>query len=147
MEKPPGVTMCRKGAATATSVTARTSSVSRSRAKPRSSTAPSASSWRGSSNRSGSIMEDNAESQPLAGAQTADAVTHGGAGCAARAWNRPMIDREDDGVALRQRHHLRPRLHARPLLGQHELAAGEVLAGPGQQDRHLQREDMLAIQV
>ena len=39
------------------------------------------------------------------------------------------------------------RLHARALLGQHELAAGEVSARLRQQDGELQREDMLAVEV
>src|SRR3546814_10711577 len=33
------------------------------------------------------------------------------------------------------------------LLGQKELAAGEFLVGPVQKDRHLERKDMLAVQV
>jgi hypothetical protein len=36
-----------------------------------------------------------------------------------------VMDRERHGVALAQRHDLGARLHARPLLRQHELAAGE----------------------
>ena len=51
------------------------------------------------------------------------------------------------GIALLQRHHLGTRLHARALLGQHEFAAGEIAARLRQQHRHLQREDMLAIEV
>ena len=38
-------------------------------------------------------------------------------------------------------------LHARPLLGQHELAAVEIRARLRQQDRDLQREDMLAVEI
>ena len=57
------------------------------------------------------------------------------------------MDREDDGIALAQRHDLGARLHARALLGQHEFAAGEVPAGLGQQDRDLEREDVLAVEV
>ena len=36
---------------------------------------------------------------------------------------------------------------ARPLLHQDELAAGEIPIGRGQQHRHLQRENMLAVEV
>jgi hypothetical protein len=45
--------------------------------------------------------------------------------------------REDDAVAAPERHHLRARLHARALFGEHELAAREVLAGRRQQEGHL----------
>jgi hypothetical protein len=46
---------------------------------------------------------------------------------AARPLHRSIPHREDHGVALTERHHLRPRLHPGPLLGQHELAAVELL--------------------
>src|SRR5690606_16708076 len=52
-----------------------------------------------------------------------------------------------DGIALAQRHHLRPRLLARALLGQDELAAGEIPSGRRKQDRDLQRKDMRAVYV
>ena len=66
---------------------------------------------------------------------------------AARALHRPLAHREDDPVALAERHHLGARLHARPLLGQHELAAGEVASGLGEQDRDLERKEMLSVDV
>ena len=64
-----------------------------------------------------------------------------------RALHRPMMHGKGHRVALTQRHHLGARLHARPLLGQHEFAAGEIAARFRQQDRDLQREHMLAIEV
>jgi hypothetical protein len=57
------------------------------------------------------------------------------------------MHREDDAAALAQRHDLGAALHAGPLLGQHELAAGEVRLRLRQQDRHLQRKSQLAIEV
>ena len=45
---------------------------------------------------------------------------------AARPLHRPFAHREDHAVALAEAHDLGARLHARPLLGQHELAAGKV---------------------
>src|SRR3984885_3876122 len=65
----------------------------------------------------------------------------------ARPFHGPLAHREDDAVALRERRDLRARLHARPLLGQYELAAGEVAPGLGEQDRHLQWKEVLAIDV
>ena len=77
----------------------------------------------------------------------ADAVAHVDAVDAARALHRPVMHRKDHAFALAQRHDLHARLHARPLLGQHELAAGEVASRIGQQDRELQREDVLAVKI
>jgi hypothetical protein len=56
------------------------------------------------------------------------------------------MDREDHAFALPERDDLDARLHARPLLGEHELAAGEIGARLGEQDRYLQGEDALAIE-
>ena len=84
---------------------------------------------------------------PLSRPQPAHAVAHVHAVGAARALDRPMVHREDDGVALPQRHHLGPRLQARALLGEDELAAGEIRARLGEQDRHLQGEDVLAVEI
>ena len=66
---------------------------------------------------------------------------------AARALHRAVMHREDHRIALRERHDLGARLHARALLGQHELAAGEILARRRQQHRRLQRKDVLAIEI
>ncbi|MNC85217.1 hypothetical protein D3C83_08070 [compost metagenome] len=58
-----------------------------------------------------------------------------------------MMNREHYGIALAERDHHRPRLHARTLLGDDEFAAGEVPRGFRQQDGRLQREDMLAVEI
>ena len=65
----------------------------------------------------------------------------------ARALDRPMVHREYGRLTTAQRHDLGPRLHARTLLGEHQLAAGEVRSRLGQQDHDLQREHMLAIEI
>src|SRR3978361_1465082 len=65
----------------------------------------------------------------------------------ARALHRPVVNREYNSIALTKRYHHRSALHARALLRHHELAAGEVRAGVGQQNSQLEREDMLAIEV
>lgn len=54
---------------------------------------------------------------------------------------------EGNGVALRERNHFGAGLHARALLGQHELAAGEIASRLGQEDRDLEREHVLAIEI
>jgi len=63
----------------------------------------------------------------------------------ARPLHRPVMHSKSHGIALVQRYHFGPRLHAWPLLGQHEFAAGEVLARLRQQDCDLQWENMFAI--
>ena len=65
----------------------------------------------------------------------------------ARSLNRTLAHGEDHPVALPQAHDLGARLHARALLGQHELAAGKVPPRRRQQDRDLQRKDDLAVDV
>ena len=83
----------------------------------------------------------------FARADAADAVAQVDAIKSAGALHRPVMHRKHHRVALTQRHHLGTRLHARPLLGQHELAAGEIAARLRQQDRDLQRKHMLAVEV
>src|SRR5689334_22482678 len=65
----------------------------------------------------------------------------------ARALRRPNMHRKGHAVALAKRHDLSPRLHAWTLFGQHEFATGEIAIRLGQQDRDLQRKDMLAIEI
>src|SRR6185437_1478015 len=61
--------------------------------------------------------------------------------------HRPLAHGEDHAVALGEAHHLGARLHARPLFGQHELTALKVASGLGEEDRDLQRKEMLAVHV
>ena len=73
-------------------------------------------------------------------ANAADAMPEIDAVVALRALYGPIVDGKGDGIALSKRHHLGAALHARALLGQHELAAGKIGPGFREQDRHLQRE-------
>src|SRR5262245_44656253 len=93
------------------------------------------------------VVEDDAGGMALARAQPADAVAHGDPIDAARALHRPVVHWKDHALALPERHHLGARLHARPLLGQDEFAAGKIGARPRQQERDLQREHVLAVDV
>src|SRR3546814_8128284 len=86
------------------------------------------------------VVEDDAGGVAPAGTDPTDAVAKSDAVVASRAPDRPAVHGEGDGIALPERHDLRSRLHARALLGQHELAAGEVPARPGEPDRDLPRE-------
>src|ERR1700760_3203152 len=66
---------------------------------------------------------------------------------AARPLYRPHMHSKSDGVALPERYNFGPRLHPRPLFGQDELATFEITTGFRQQNRDLQREHVLAIEV
>ena len=92
-------------------------------------------------------MEDDADRVATTRAEPADAVAHVDAVGAARAFDGPVVDGKDHALALAERHDLGAGLHARPLLGEDELAAGEVGAGLGQEQGDLQRKDVLAIEV
>ncbi len=61
--------------------------------------------------------------------------------------NRPVVNGEGNGIALRERDDLRPALHARPLLGQDKLAAGEIPAWLGQEHGYLDRKRKVAVEV
>ena len=92
-------------------------------------------------------MEDHADGVAVAGTDPADAMAQINAVGPARPLHRPMMHSKRNRVALPERNHLGPRLHSRPLLCQHELAAFEIAARLRQQDRDLQREHVLAIEV
>jgi hypothetical protein len=66
---------------------------------------------------------------------------------AAGALGGPIAHGEDDGLALPQGDHVRARLLAGALLDQDELAPLEVPAGLIEQDRHLQRKDVLPVEI
>ena len=92
-------------------------------------------------------MKNDTEGVPSAGPQPADAMSHVDAIGSPRPLDRAMVDGEDDALALVERDHLGPRLHAGPLLGEHEFAAREIDAGSREQERDLEREDVFAVEV
>ena len=57
------------------------------------------------------------------------------------------MNRKNDAIALLKRHHHRTGLHPGPLLRHNELSAAEIIARLRQQDRELERKDVLSIQV
>src|SRR4051812_3268887 len=92
-------------------------------------------------------MKDHAKGMAMAGPYPAHAMAQVDAVESARALHRPVMHGKGHRIALRERHHLRSRLHPRPLLRQHELAAGEIVPRFREQDRDLQRKYMFAIEV
>ena len=97
--------------------------------------------------RSGRVMKDDAERVSVSIDDLADAVAQLHPIVTTRTVHRPAVDRKDDGVSLGQWHHGSARLHSRALLGQNELAAGEIMQRLGEQHGDLQREDVLAVQI
>ncbi|MNW00194.1 hypothetical protein D3C71_1956510 [compost metagenome] len=57
------------------------------------------------------------------------------------------MNRKGNGIALAKGNDLDPALHARPLLRQHEFAAGKILPRLRQQDRHLDRKGKIAVEI
>jgi len=93
------------------------------------------------------VVEDDAQGVPAAGAETADAVAEVDSIGPSRALHGPVMDREDHSVPLVKIDHLGAGLHPGALLGQHELAAGKVLAGHREEKGDLQREGEIAVQI
>ena len=54
---------------------------------------------------------------------------------------------EGDGIALVKWNDFDAALHARALLGQHKIAAGEIVARLGKQNRDLDREGEVAVEI
>src|SRR5690242_6287555 len=93
------------------------------------------------------VVKDHADRVAVPGPYAAHAMpqVHAIDPSGAAHWTVP--DGEDHPIASVERHHLDPRLHPRPLLGQDELAAREVSSGLRQEERHLEGEDLLAIEI
>lgn len=81
------------------------------------------------------VVEDHADGMAVSAANAAHAMAKIDSANTASALNGAMVDSEDHGVALAQRDDLGPRLRARALFGQHEIASREVCSGFRQQDR------------
>src|SRR5258708_39560495 len=88
------------------------------------------------------VMENDADCMTVSRPDAADAVPQVNAIRATRTVNRPVMNCENNGVALTERHDHRPALHARTLLRHDKLPSGEVRAGVGKQNGQLEWEDM-----
>jgi hypothetical protein len=58
-----------------------------------------------------------------------------------------VVDGEDDGLALPERDDGSTRLHTGALLGEDELATGEVASGVAEEEGYLKREDERAVEI
>jgi hypothetical protein len=92
-------------------------------------------------------VEDDAKGVPLPRPETAYAMAEIDTIGAPRSLDRTMMHCESHSVALAERDHLGPRLHTRPLLGQHEFASGEIFLGLREQDRHLYWKNVFTVEI
>lgn len=76
------------------------------------------------------IVEDDSKRVAVPGSQATDAVAKIHPIESSLTLNRAMVHRKGHGIPLAERDHFRSRLHARTLLGEHELATREVLPWP-----------------
>ena len=83
----------------------------------------------------------------MSGAKAADSVPQINTISSLDSLNWAMADSKSNSIALLQTHHFGAGLHPRTLLGQHELASGEILAGHGKKESYLNREDIFAVNV
>src|SRR5215210_8134053 len=81
------------------------------------------------------IVKDHAERMAVAGTDPAYAMAKINPIGSARPLNRPDMHSKGDRIALAERHHFGPRLHARALLSQYEFASGKIAARLRQKDR------------
>src|ERR1700751_1836008 len=95
----------------------------------------------------GSVVEDDPNRVSLPRPKAAYPVTQIDAINTPCSLNRSMMHRERHRVTLAKWNHLWPRLHARPLFGEHEFAAREIPLRFREQDCYLYREDVLAVEI
>ena len=93
------------------------------------------------------VVEDDPDGVPHARADAAHTMAEVHAVVALRALHWPVMDGEGHRITLPKRDDLSAALHARPLLGQDELTAGEVGAWFGEESRHLNRKREVAIEI
>src|SRR5262245_9812363 len=92
-------------------------------------------------------MENDPDRMALAGAHAADPVAHVDTVAALAPLNRPVMDGKGDRVPLPEWNDFDPALHSGALLGQHELAAGEVTSRLREEDCHLDGKGEIAIEI
>ena len=83
----------------------------------------------------------------MSGAKAADSVPQINTISPLASLNWAMANGKSNSIALPQTHHVGAGLHPRTLLGQHELASGEILAGYRKKESDLNGEDIFAVNV
>jgi len=93
------------------------------------------------------IMENDAERLAMSRAQTTDTVPKIDPMGSPLPLYGAVTDGKGYSIALAQRNHLRTRLHAGTLLGKYKPPASKISFRLRQQDGHLYREDMFAVEI
>ena len=93
------------------------------------------------------VVKNDAYRMPHTGANAAHAVAQVHAVVALRSLYRAVMDGKGYGIALPKRHDFSTALHGRPLLGEHKLAASEILARLREEDRNLDWECEITVEV
>ena len=97
--------------------------------------------------RSIRVMKDQTDGVSASASNDADTVSHGDfPERAAAIGGRALVDGKYCRISLKQIDNVRA-LTLRRAFGHDEFAALEILAGFGQQDRDLQRKNMIAIEI
>jgi hypothetical protein len=94
-----------------------------------------------------SVMEDDPHRVSMSAAKAADPVPQINTISPLDSLNWAMANGKSNSIALLQTYHFGAGLHPRTLLGQHELASGEILPGHGKKESYLNRENIFAVNV
>ena len=93
------------------------------------------------------VVKDNSNRVPHSGPDAADPVTKVHAVGSLRSPHWPIMDCEGYSITLLKWYDLGTTLHARPLFGQDELATRKVLSWLGKENRDLDRECDITIEI
>ena len=83
----------------------------------------------------------------MSGAKPANSVPQMNTISSLGSLNWAMADGKSNSISLLQAHHFGAGLHPRTLLGQDELASGEILARHGKKESYLYRKDIFTVKV
>lgn len=93
------------------------------------------------------IMKNDPHGMSTSRSDAADPVSHVDPVDAASPLHRSMMHWENHRLPPLKRHHFSSRLHPGTLFGEYKFPSGEVMLRLRQQNRDLQRKDMLPIQI
>jgi hypothetical protein len=93
------------------------------------------------------VMENDSHGVPASRPDATDSVPEIHPVGSASSLHRAVVNGKNHPVALLELRYFGPRLHAWPLFSQHKLSSGEILIYARKQERNLERENELAIQI
>src|SRR5258708_28067767 len=93
------------------------------------------------------VMENDSHRVPTSRSDATDSMLEIHAVSSTSSLHRTVVNCEKHPVALLELRYFGPRLHAWPLLSQPKLSSGEIFTRACKQERNLERENEIAIQV